>query len=475
MRRRTYYHRSLFSGWSKWLLLVFVVAAIFYGWLQYSARQTFDVKKIVAGSILKTKTFEKMPTEIISASGIKIWLMEDNTNPIISISFMFKRAGRAYDADGKSGTAVLASELLNFGGADFSRADFQETMELNGINLDFTAGLENLSGQLVTPADNLRTAAKLLRAVLHTPHFAEADLQLSKAALLEALKIQEENPEKVLGVAFSTEVFGTHPYADNPLGKADDINSITSADLKQFAANHFAKDNLIIGIAGDISAEKAKETVDFIFDGLPEQSQTAELPAPELNLQPHNKHIERHTAQIISDFAIRGTSRLDADFYPLYIANYIFGGSGLTSRLSISAREKEGLTYGIYTYLSPEEKAPLLLGQFSSTPENYALMQKIMQKEWKKFAKKGATAAELESARSYLLASYNLRFASIGGISDMLVAMQRYGLGRDFLQKRNDYIRAVTLDEVNAVAAKYFGTLPVEVSIGNLVEFEGVK
>lgn len=475
MRHRTYYHRSLFGGWLKWLLLLMLAVGAFYGCRQYLSRQIFDAEKIVADSALKTKTFDKLPAEVTSSSGIKVWLMEDNTNPIVSISFMFKRAGRAYDADGKKGTAVLASELLNFGGADFSRADFQETMELNAINLSFDAGLENLSGQLITPSDNLQTAAELLRAVLHTPHFAEADLQLSKAALLEALKIQEENPEKVLGVAFSTEVFGTHPYADNPLGKADDINSITSADLKQFAANHFAKDNLIIGIAGDISAEKAKETVDFIFDGLPEQSQTAELPAPELNLQPHNKHIERHTAQIISDFAIRGTSRLDADFYPLYIANYIFGGSGLTSRLSISAREKEGLTYGIYTYLSPEEKAPLLLGQFSSTPENYALMQKIMQKEWKKFAKKGATAAELESARSYLLASYNLRFASIGGISDMLVAMQRYGLGRDFLQKRNDYIRAVTLDEVNAVAAKYFGTLPVEVSIGNLVELEGVK
>ena len=57
----------------------------------------------------------------------------------------------------------------------------------------------------------------------------------------------------------------------------------------------------------------------------------------------------------------------------------------------------------------------------------------------------------------------------------MLVAMQRYGLGRDFLQKRNDYIRAVTLNEVNAVAAKYFGVFPVEVTIGNLVKLEGVK
>jgi zinc protease len=475
MRHRTYYHRSLFSGWVKWLLLLAVFAAIVYGGKQYFARQTFDAKKIVADSILKTKTFETTPTEIVSASGIKIWLMEDNTNPIISISFMFKRAGRAYDPAGKSGTAVLASELLNFGGADYSRADFQETMELNGINLSFDAGLENLSGQLVTPAGNLQTAAELLRAVLHTPHFADADLQLTKTALLEALKIQEENPENVLSLAFSQELFGEHPYANNPLGKAEDINAITSADLKQFAADNFAKDNLIIGIAGDISAEKAKTTADYIFADLPENSQTTELNAPELNLKPHEKHIERNAAQIISNFAIHGVSRLDADFYPLYIANYIFGGSGLTSRLSISAREKEGLTYGIYTYLSPEEKAPLLLGQFSSTPENYALMQKIMHKEWKKFAKKGVTAVELEAARSYLLASYNLRFASTGGISDMLVAMQRYGLGRDFLQKRNDYIRAVTLDEVNAAAAKYFGTFPVEVTIGNLVELEGVK
>ena len=475
MRHRTYYHRSLFGGWLKWLLLLMLAVGAFYGCRQYLSRQIFDAEKIVADSALKTKTFDKLPAEVTSSSGIKVWLMEDNTNPIVSISFMFKRAGRAYDADGKKGTAVLASELLNFGGADFSRADFQETMELNAINLSFDAGLENLSGQLITPSDNLQTAAELLRAVLYAPRFADTDLKLSQTALLEALKIQKENPENVLNLAFSKELFVEHPYADNPLGIPEDINSVTTADLKQYAAQNFAKDNLVIGIAGDISAEKAKQITDFIFADLPENSQNEELPAPEMNLEPRTVNIERDTAQIISNFAIRGVARSDKDFYPLYIANYIFGGSGLTSRLSLSAREKEGLTYGVYTYLSPEDKAPLLLGQFSSTPENYTLMQKIMQKEWKKFAKKGATAAELEAARSYLLASYNLRFASIGGISDMLVAMQRYGLGRDFLQKRNDYIRAVTLNEVNAVAAKYFGVFPVEVTIGNLVKLEGVK
>ena len=468
MRHRTYYHRSLFGVWVKWLLFIAIAAGAFYGYDQYLSRQTFDAEKIVANSALKAKTFDKIPEEIITPAGIKVWFMEDNTNQIISISFMFKRAGRAYDAEGKNGTAVVASELLKLGAGDYSRADFQEKMELNGINLDFTAGLENLSGQVVTPAQNLHTAAELLRASLLNPHFADSDLKLTQNALLGALKLQPEKAENVLNLAFSEELFGSHPYAVNPLGKEADIKSLTVADLKQYTARNFAKDNLIIGIAGDISAEKAKQITDFIFGALPQKSQNEELPAPEMNLEPRTSSIERDAAQISSNFAIRGTSRLDADFYPLYIANYIFGGSGLTSRLSISAREKEGLTYGIYTYLSPEEKAPLLLGQFSSTPENYEQMRKIMLKEWKRFAQKGATVAELESARNYLLASYNLRFAAIDGISDMLVSMQYYNLGRDFLQKRNDYIRAVTLDAVNAAAAKYFGNFPVELSIGNL-------
>lgn len=475
MKHRTYYHRSLFGAWVKWLFFIAIAAGIFYGCRQYSSRQNFDAEKIVANSALKAKTFDKIPEELVSPMGIKFWFMEDNANPIISISFMFKRAGRAYDSEGKNGTAAVASELLKLGAGDYSRAAFQEQLELNGINLDFTAGLENLSGQVVTPAQNLRAAAELLRASLLNPHFSDSDLKLTQNALLGALKLQPEKAENELNLAFSEALFGSHPYAVNPLGKEADVKSLTVADLKQYAALCFAKDNLIIGIAGDISAEKAKQITDFIFADLPENSQNEELSAPEINFQPRTDNIERNAAQIISNFAIRGVARSDKDFYPLYIANYIFGGSGLTSRLSLRAREKEGLTYGIYTYLSPEEKAPLLLGQFSSTPENYEQMRKIMLKEWKKFAKKGATAAELKAARSYLLASYNLRFASTDGISDMLVAMQRYKLGRDFLQKRNDYIRAVTLDEVNAAAAKYFGTFPVELTIGNLNKHEGVK
>ena len=85
-------------------------------------------------------------------------------------------------------------------------------------------------------------------------------------------------------------------------------------------------------------------------------------------------------------------------------------------------------------------------------------------------AEQGATQEELDKAKKSLISSYNLRFASIDNISDMLLEMQKFALGKDFLNKRNDYINAVTLEEVNAAAKKYFTMKPDFVNIGNVTK-----
>lgn len=86
----------------------------------------------------------------------------------------------------------------------------------------------------------------------------------------------------------------------------------------------------------------------------------------------------------------------------------------------------------------------------------------------KKFASKGVTKKELLNAKKYLLASYNLRFKSTLELSKMLTQMQKYKLGLDFLQKRNNYVENVTLAEVNKAAAQYYSKTPKEVVIGTI-------
>ena len=226
--------------------------------------------------------------------------------------------------------------------------------------------------------------------------------------------------------------------------------------MHTFVKDRFAKDNLIIGIAGDITQDEAQRMIDRVFGSLPDKNNITFVRNAKTDFDGRNQNIEYPAGQNISTFAAAGLPRNDKNFYPLYVANYIFGGAGLNSRLSVAAREEKGLTYSIYSYLSLADKSPLIRGGFSSTADNYDEVRRILKEEMQRFADKGVSNKEVKDAKNYLMSSYNLRFASIGNLSDILMYMQRENLGIDFLQNRNKYVKNVSTKDVNAAAQKFF-------------------
>jgi zinc protease len=428
-----------------------------------------DLQDINENTFLKEKTFDKAVQTLTTDGGLDFWLMEDHEVPLVSIAFLFDRAGAFYDPEDKRGLSSLAADLLPLRTEKYDRFQMNLISDLNGIRISFSNQSHYLSGQMSVPAASLPQAVELLSLIFNQPFVDENDLQLSKTQALESLKIQNERPDNRLARKAKEEIYGTHPYARDPLGTAEGIANITKEDVLKYVQTALVKDRLMIGVAGDVTPQKARRTLDEIFAALPQSNQVVSIDAPKLDLDADKKtHFEEDTAQIGVFFASKGTTRLADDFYPLYVANHIFGGSGLTSRLSIETREKRGLTYGVYTWLSTDKKAPMLFGNVSTSSENYPKVVRLMRQEWSKFAQNGATEEEFEAARNYLLASYNLRFNSTAGLAQMLVLMQKEQLGADFLTQRNDFIRRLTLDEVNAAAKKYFSRLPREISLGKL-------
>ena len=295
-----------------------------------------------------------------------------------------------------------------------------------------------------------------LRLVLSEPRFEREDIERAKKEMLTLLKQQQEFPQAQFSLFVNRELFGEHPYGRNMLGVERDILALNREKLKNFVQNHFSKNRLIVGIVGDISEDDAKRFIDRIFANLSETGQSSFVAEARVDFEAKEQSMHFKAAQNMAQFVAPSVKRSDSDFYPLYIANEVFAGQGLSSRLSKAVREDKGLTYGVYNYLSLNDKAVMMQGGFSSTPENYDEAKKIVLKEWAKMGKKGVKSEEFELARNYLLASFNLRFASIDNISATLVAMQRENLGKDFLLKRNQYIQDVTLEDVNQAAAKYF-------------------
>jgi zinc protease len=131
------------------------------------------------------------------------------------------------------------------------------------------------------------------------------------------------------------------------------------------------------------------------------------------------------------------------------------GGGGLTNRLFEEVRKERGLAYSASTFVYALDHAGLLLGsagtQSARAGETLAVIREVLAD----VAQNGITQAELDDARDYLTGSFPLRLNTNSKIARTLVAVQMDDLGLDYLDKRNGFYEAVTLDDVNRVAARY--------------------
>ena len=158
--------------------------------------------------------------------------------------------------------------------------------------------------------------------------------------------------------------------------------------------------------------------------------------------------------QSVAVFGMPGIKRDDPDWYAAMVVNQIFGSGGFSSRLMEEVRRKRGLTYGVYTYLQPYSHAGLVLGSVATVNARMGESKQVIESEIARMAESGATEAEVADAKTFLTGSYALNFDTSGAIAGQLVGIQRYGFGRDFIDKRNAYIEAVTLADVNRVAKR---------------------
>lgn len=463
MSRRPYYARKP-RRWPLWLA---AAAAMWGAWIYFFS---FNPQKIIEKSDLKQQTFNAKVEEITAPqSGIKAYLMTERSNPIVSISFIFADSGSAYDPAGKKGLAGLTAKMMSEGAGDLDRKQYKDELENYAIGIEYDAGKDDFSGKLLTIKDNLAQAKKLLALTLYEPRFEKEDLERMQKQMQQAVDHLLEKPSGRLTEFAGKAVFQNHPYADGALDIRKDIKNISDDNMRGFIKKRLTKENLHIGIAGDISREEAEALVDDVFGRLEEKNVQPVLEKPQTDFSFRQEIVEEDDLpQVLTTIAAPAVPRLSKDFYPLYIANYVLGEAGLNSRLNQAAREKEGLTYGAYTGMRLLQRSPQLVGGFSTTPQNFARMKDIFVEQWGKMGAEGITAQELQAAKNYLQSSYNLRFADIGTLSAILAHMQREKLGTDFLQKRNQYIEDVTLERVNDVARKYFSpNRLLIISLGN--------
>ena len=390
---------------------------------------------------------------VVSPGGIKAWLVNDASIPIISMRFAF-RGGASLDPVGKEGLAEMTSALIDEGAGDLNSETFQRRLQDLSITLRFSAGRDTFSGNLTTLTKNRKQAFDLLHLALTSPRFDAEPVSRIRSQLLSGLRSDLADPGTIAGRTLSKMLFPGHPYGRPVEGSVKSIKAITATDLKGFTARRLAQDNLYIGVVGDISAEELAKKLDKIFGSLPKKAAPYVVADVVAKADGRTRVVDMAVPQSSIVFAQKGLKRNDPDFFTAYVLNHILGSGGLTSRLYDQIREKRGLAYSIGSYLYPMQHSALIYGSGGTANKRVGETIAVLKTEWRKMAEHGVTKTELADAKTYLTGSYPLRFTSSGNIASILVAVQVEKLGIDYLEKRNSLIEAVSLKQVNRLAKK---------------------
>jgi zinc protease len=161
--------------------------------------------------------------------------------------------------------------------------------------------------------------------------------------------------------------------------------------------------------------------------------------------------------QTVIRFGGDGLKRADPGFLAAYIANHILGGGSFSSRLYDEVREKRGLAYSVGTYLAPFEHGAIFGGATATRADRADESIALIEAEMRRFAADGPTEEEVAKAKSYLIGNYPLHFDSSVEIAGQLLSIQLDDLGIDYVNRRNDLIRAITVEDVRRAAARLFG------------------
>ena len=400
-----------------------------------------------------------------SAGGIEALLVEDYTVPLIALSISF-RGGATQDVDGKEGTSSLLSTLLDEGAGDIDSQAFQARLDELGIVLGFTSSTDSFSGSLKTLRSTRAEAFEMLKLALQKPRFDKEPVERMKAALLTSLRQNETRPNAIAGKIWREIVFAGHIYARPSKGTVKSMTALDRTDVIDLHARVIGRDTMKIGVVGAISPEELAKMLDEVFLGLPEKSQLRQISEAKVHIG-GTKRVALDVPQSIIRMALPGVKRDDPDFYAAYLMNHILGGGSFSSRLYNEVREKRGLAYGVYTYLATLDHAGAI-GAGSATRNDRAEQTiEIMRKEIKRMAEHGPTAEELEQAKKYIIGSYAINnLDSSTKIAQVLVAIQTENLGVDYIERRGDYISAVTLEKIRSVAKRLLSVEPTIIIVG---------
>jgi zinc protease len=401
--------------------------------------------------------------KFVLPNGLRLLVREDPRLPLVSMRAVFK-AGLLVETEATNGISSLAARVLLKGTRTRSAEQIADAIEEVGGSISSDSGNNSVSVAARVMAPDLELGLDVLADVLLHPAWPTKAIGREKEVQLAGLKAEDEEPTSVARNLMRRTLFPGHPYGYRGLGTEKSIGALDAEALRAFHREYFVATNGVLAVFGDVDAEEVKALVEKTLGAMPSGEEALVAPpAPEPLEGDAVVEEIRDKQQAVLMVGFRGTDLFSPDRWALELIDE--ASSDLGSRFFIRIREEMGLAY----YVGTTQMAGLVPGPFvfylGTAPEKVEEVKAEFLDEIGKLAANGLTAAELERAKEKLVGQDLIRNQSNGALAYMTALDELYGVGYDEYLKVPETIRAVTLEEVKAVAAKYFNETPEVIAV----------
>ncbi len=393
----------------------------------------------------------KKPETFTLSNGLKVMVVENHKLPRVTFNLNIDTAPFA-EGD-KKGVDDLTSAMMGSGTKKISKDAFNEEVDFLGADINFSA-----TGAYASSLS--KYGARVLELMADgalNPVFTQEELDKEKAKMLDGLKAQEKSVPAVAARVTNVLAFGKN----HPMGEylsEETINNVTLADVQAHYNKYFVPGKAYLVVIGDVKLKETKKMVEKLFGGwrkgvAPQFSYTD----PQ-NVQFTQINFVDMPNAVQSEIAVVNTVKLqmkDPDYFPVILANQVLGGD-FNSYLNMNLREAHGWTYGARSGLNASRWVTPF--KASSQVRNSVTDSAVVEflKEIKRIRNEKVSDEVLNSVKAGYIGRFVMQIEKPQTVARYALNIETEGLPADFYENFIKNINAVTPDDIQRVAKKYF-------------------
>ena len=391
-------------------------------------------------------------------NGVRVLVIENHRAAEVSVNIVIDGAGGLFDPSGQPGLSNMTAQMLSQGTEKLSAQDVARAIDTQGASIDVTSASTSAGTSLFASglSSNFSTWLPIVADILLHPSFPASELADAKSRQLSRLLSQQANASFLAGKYLRKTLYG-----DTPEGIVSATPASTAAftvdAIRAFYSEHYAPQNTVVIVAGDITPAKAFAAISDVLKGWQKTDLQVALPPVTQDTAPRTVTLVDRPGSVQTNLVLGrlAIDRRDPDYVPLSVANNILG-SGAAGRLFMRLREEKSYTYGAYSRLDASEYR----GYVSASSEvRSSVTGGALDEFFNEFHRLGSepvSAQELERHEHSMVAIFALSLESSQSLISYVYTQEHYGFPEDYWDRYAAQIATVTAEDVMRIGGKYF-------------------